>query len=116
MEGAIVATLEHRRDRGADLARMRLRTVAVRVLHDDALAAHGWEPDRVRREVCQVTPAAADAVLTVTDLAVKPCGDAAFSRDPGVERRFRDARAATSIEPAADSALELVARGRWRTA
>ncbi|HWO68119.1 MAG TPA: acyl-CoA dehydrogenase family protein [Umezawaea sp.] len=116
MEGALAATLEHRRDRTADLARMRLRTDAVRVLHDDAVAAHGWEPDRARRKVCQLTLAATDALLTVTDLAMKLCGDAAFRRDTGVERRFRDARAATAVEPTAESVLDLVARGPWRNA
>jgi alkylation response protein AidB-like acyl-CoA dehydrogenase len=44
------------------------------------------------------------------------CGDAAFRRDLGVERRFRDAPAATAIEPTAESALELVARTPWRDA
>lgn len=116
MEGALAATLEHRRDSTADLARMRLRTDAVRVLHDDAVAAHGWDPDRARRKVCQLTLAAAEAVLTVTDLAMKLCGDAAFRRDLGVERRFRDARAATALEPTAESALELAARTPWRDA
>ena len=110
MEGALAATLDHRRDPAADLARMRLRTDAVRVLHDYALAAHGWEPARARRKACQLTLAAADALLTVTDLAMKLCGDA----DPGVERRFRDARAATAVEPTADSALDLVARHPFR--
>jgi alkylation response protein AidB-like acyl-CoA dehydrogenase len=89
---------------------MRLRTDSVRVLHDDAVAALGWEPERARRKTCQLTLAAADAVVTVTDLAMKVCGDAAFKRDLGIERRFRDARAATAIEPTVDSVLDLAGR------
>jgi alkylation response protein AidB-like acyl-CoA dehydrogenase len=130
MEGAIAAALQHlagqepagqepagqeragqeRAGTRADLARMRLRTDSVRVLHDDAVAALGWEPERARRKTCQLTLAAADAVVTVTDLAMKVCGDAAFKRDLGIERRFRDARAATAIEPTVDSVLDLAGR------
>jgi alkylation response protein AidB-like acyl-CoA dehydrogenase len=115
MEGAIAAALQHlagqeRAGTRADLARMRLRTDSVRVLHDDAVAALGWEPERARRKTCQLTLAAADAVVTVTDLAMKVCGDAAFKRDLGIERRFRDARAATAIEPTVESVLELAGR------
>jgi len=39
---------------------------------------------------------------------MKVCGDAAFRRDLGIERRFRDARAAAAIEPTADSLLDSV--------
>jgi alkylation response protein AidB-like acyl-CoA dehydrogenase len=109
MEGAIAAAQQQAGPQ-KDLTRMRLRTDAVRVLHEDALAATGWEPERARRKTCQLTLAAAEAVVTVTDLAMKVCGDAAFKRDLGIERRFRDARAATAIEPTAESALELAGR------
>ncbi|HEX7302639.1 hypothetical protein [Lentzea sp.] len=41
-------------------------------------------------------------------LAMKVCGDAAFRRDLGIERRFRDARAAAAVEPTADVLLDSV--------
>jgi hypothetical protein len=37
---------------------------------------------------------------------MKVCGDAAFRRDLGIERRFRDARAAAAIEPTVDALLD----------
>jgi alkylation response protein AidB-like acyl-CoA dehydrogenase len=39
---------------------------------------------------------------------MKVCGDAAFRRDLGIERRFRDARAAAAIEPTVDSLVDSV--------
>lgn len=109
MEGAIAAARQHVTNQ-SDLARMRLRTDAVRVLHEDAVNAIGWEPERARRKTYQLTLAATEAAITVTDLAMKACGDDAFKRELGVERRFRDARAASAIEPTIDSTLELAAR------
>jgi alkylation response protein AidB-like acyl-CoA dehydrogenase len=121
MEGAIAASAahmagqvgEHRaRQVGtrADLTRMRLRADSVRVLHDDALAALSWEPERGLHKLFQLTVASAEAVVTVTDLAMKVCGDAAFRRDLGIERRFRDARASTAVHPTVDAVLDLAGR------
>jgi alkylation response protein AidB-like acyl-CoA dehydrogenase len=38
----------------------------------------------------------------VTDLAMRVCGGAAFRKEVGVERYFRDARAATIMAPTTD--------------
>jgi len=45
---------------------------------------------------------AAEAALQVTDLAMRTCGGAAFSRHLSVERNFRDARAAWVMAPTTD--------------
>jgi len=50
-----------------------------------------------------------EAAADVTDLAMKACGGAAFSRQLGVERLFRDARAGWVMAPTADHLLESAA-------
>jgi alkylation response protein AidB-like acyl-CoA dehydrogenase len=54
--------------------------------------------------------AAAEAVLEVTDLAMRTCGGAAFSRHLGVERNFRDARALAVMAPTNDVLLDFIGR------
>ncbi|WP_154697624.1 acyl-CoA dehydrogenase family protein [Lentzea guizhouensis] len=112
MEGALGAALRHLGGTDprtkADLARMRLRTDSVRVLYHDAISAVTWQPDRSAHRVRLLAVAASEAAVAVTDLAMKVCGDAAFRRDLGLERRFRDARAAAAIEPTVDTLLESV--------
>ena len=44
--------------------------------------------------VLECKAAAGEAAAEVTDLAMRVCGGAAFRKDVGVERLFRDARAA----------------------
>jgi isovaleryl-CoA dehydrogenase len=53
---------------------------------------------------------AAETALDVTDLAMKLCGGAAFRKELGVERRFRDARAARVMAPTTDALLDFVGR------
>ncbi|MEV6238460.1 acyl-CoA dehydrogenase family protein [Lentzea sp. NPDC051838] len=112
MEGALAAALGHLgggdpRTR-ADLARMRLRTDSVRVLYNDTLSAVTWHPERSVDRVRLLAVTATEAAVAVTDMAMKVCGDAAFRRDLGIERRFRDARAAAAIEPTVDVLLDSV--------
>jgi alkylation response protein AidB-like acyl-CoA dehydrogenase len=45
---------------------------------------------------------AADMALEVTDLAMRTCGGAAFSKHLPIERHFRDARAASVMGPTSD--------------
>ena len=60
--------------------------------------------------VLEVKAAAAEAALQVTDLAMKLCGGAAFRKELGIERRFRDARAARVMAPTTDALLDFVGR------
>jgi alkylation response protein AidB-like acyl-CoA dehydrogenase len=60
--------------------------------------------------VLEVKAAAGEASLEVTDLALKLGGGAAFRKELGVERRFRDARAARVMAPTSDALLDFVAR------
>ena len=60
--------------------------------------------------VLEVKAAAAEASVDVTDLAMKVCGGAAFRKELGIERRFRDARAARVMAPTTDALLDFVGR------
>lgn len=60
--------------------------------------------------VLQSRLAALQAAVDVTDLAMKACGGAAFSRHLGVERLFRDARAGWVMAPTVDHLHEFVGR------
>jgi alkylation response protein AidB-like acyl-CoA dehydrogenase len=94
----------------ADYARMRIRTDTIRGLLDDTLAAlEAGRADAMLR-VLEIKAAAAEAAVDVTDLAMKVCGGAAFRKDVGIERRFRDARAARVMAPTTDALLDFVGR------
>ena len=60
--------------------------------------------------VLEVKAAAGEAAVAVTDLAMKVCGGAAFRKELGIERRFRDARAARVMAPTTDALLDFVGR------
>ncbi|MEU4764356.1 acyl-CoA dehydrogenase family protein [Actinosynnema sp. NPDC023794] len=108
MCGAIDAVASHI---GAfDLIRMRLRADAVRVLHADAVAAVDWEPDRARRKLCQLAVHAAEALATVTDLALKASADTPPPARSAVERRFREATSLNTQPPTADHLTTFTAR------
>ncbi len=60
--------------------------------------------------VLQSRMAALEAAVDVTDLAMKACGGAAFSRHLGIEQMFRDARAGWVMAPTVDHLQEFVGR------
>ena len=57
-----------------------------------------------------VKAAASEAALQVTDLGMRACAGAAFSKQLGLERHFRDARAPAAMAPTADQAYEFIGR------
>jgi alkylation response protein AidB-like acyl-CoA dehydrogenase len=93
-----------------DFARLRLEIDRTRALLEDTLAAiESGRPDAVLR-VLEVKAAASEAALQVTDLAMKLCGGSAFRKELGIERRFRDARAARVMAPTTDALLDFIGR------
>ena len=94
----------------ADYAAMRLKTDAVRAFLADTLLALSTERDDATLRVLESKAVAAEAAIDVTDLAMKLCGGAAFRKELGVERRFRDARAARVMAPTTDALLDFVGR------
>ncbi|MDQ6616882.1 MAG: acyl-CoA/acyl-ACP dehydrogenase [Actinomycetota bacterium] len=94
----------------ADYARMRVATDTARSLLNDTLdAIESGRPDAMLR-VLEIKAVAAEAALSVTDLAMKVCGGAAFRKELGIERRFRDAQAARVMAPTTDALLDFVGR------
>jgi alkylation response protein AidB-like acyl-CoA dehydrogenase len=92
------------------LARARIRTDQARALLRDTLdAIEGGRPDAQLR-VLEVKASAGEAALEVTDLAMRVCGGAAYRREVGVERHFRDARAASVMAPTTDILQDFIGK------
>ncbi|HEY8271707.1 MAG TPA: acyl-CoA dehydrogenase family protein [Pseudobdellovibrionaceae bacterium] len=94
----------------AYVAKARIRADMVRTLRDDTVVAlKENRPDAMLR-VMQVKAAAADAALDVTDICMRVCGGAAFRKDVGMERLFRDARAAHIMAPTSDVLFDFIGK------
>lgn len=94
----------------AKVAAMRVKTDAARALVGDTLdALEGARDDAILR-VLECKAFASETAIEVTDLAMKVCGGAAFRKEVGVERHFRDARAATVMAPTTDTLYEFIGR------
>jgi alkylation response protein AidB-like acyl-CoA dehydrogenase len=92
----------------AYIARMRIKTDMVRGLLLDTLdALESGRPDTMLR-VLEIKAAAGETATEVTDLAMRVCGGAAFRKEVGVERNFRDARAATVMAPTTDVLYDFI--------
>ena len=94
----------------AYIARMRIKTDMAHALLGDTLAAiEGGRADAVLR-VLESKAAAGDTVSEVTDLAMRVCGGAAFRKEVGVERIFRDARAGLVMAPTSDVLYDFIGK------
>jgi isovaleryl-CoA dehydrogenase len=93
-----------------DHARMRVATDQAAALLGDTLDALEAGRDDAMLRVLEVKAAAGEAVIAVTELAMKVGGGAAFRKELGVERRFRDARASRVMAPTTDALLDFVGR------
>ena len=94
----------------ASLAQMRIETDRARahlVSVLDSLENPGPETQLL---VLEVKAAASEAAVQVTDLGMRACGGAAFSKHLGLERFFRDARAAIVMAPTSDQAYDFIGR------
>ena len=94
----------------ARLAEMSCRTEQSRALLGFTTRQMLAPNDQALLLVFQSRMAALEAALHVTDLAMKACGGAAFSRHLGVEQMFRDARAGWVMAPTVDHLQEFVGR------
>jgi alkylation response protein AidB-like acyl-CoA dehydrogenase len=94
----------------AYIARMRIKTDAARALLFDTIdAMETSRADAVLR-VLESKASAGEAATEVTDLAMRVCGGAAFRKEVGVERLFRDARAATVMGPTTDVLYDFIGK------
>ena len=93
-----------------ELARMRVDTDRNRAFLDDTLAAMAEGRADAMLRVLEIKAAAAEGAIDVTERAMKVCGGAAFRKEVGIERHFRDARAARVMAPTTDALLDFVGR------
>jgi alkylation response protein AidB-like acyl-CoA dehydrogenase len=93
-----------------DHARMRIATDQAEALLADTLTALSTERPDAMLKVLEVKAAAGESAAAVTDLAMKACGGAAFRKELGIERRFRDARAIRVMAPTSDALIDMVGR------
>ena len=94
----------------AHVARMRIQADAARALLEDTLAAlEAGRADAMLR-VLECKAAAGDAALSVTDTGMRVCGGAAFRKEGGLERVFRDARAASVMAPTGEALHEFIGK------
>ena len=94
----------------AYIARAKIQADSAAVLLEDTVAAiAGGRADAMLR-VLQVKAHAAESALQVTDLAMRVCGGAAFRKEVGIERLFRDARAASVMAPTSDVLYDFIGK------
>lgn len=94
----------------ARLAEMSVATEQSRALLGHTLREMAAPDDATPLWVLRTRMAALQTAVQVTDLAMKTCGGAAFSRHLGVERLFRDARAGWVMAPTVDHLADFIGR------
>jgi alkylation response protein AidB-like acyl-CoA dehydrogenase len=94
----------------ARLAQMQIATDSQQVFLGHVAAAMENPDPATMLAVLQSKAGAAETALQVTDLAMRTCGGAAFSRHLGVERNFRDARAASVMAPTTDVLYDFIGK------
>jgi alkylation response protein AidB-like acyl-CoA dehydrogenase len=94
----------------ARLAEMSVRTEQSRTLLGYTLGEVESPSETTPLFVLQSRLAALEAAADVSDLAMKACGGAAFSRHLGIERIFRDARAGWVMAPTVDHLQDFIGK------
>jgi alkylation response protein AidB-like acyl-CoA dehydrogenase len=84
------------------IARMRIKSDLSEALLGDTLAAIASNRPDATLRVLECKAAAAEAANETLDISMRVCGGAAFRKEVGVERLFRDARAAGVMAPTTD--------------
>ncbi|MCX4246799.1 acyl-CoA dehydrogenase family protein [Paraliomyxa miuraensis] len=94
----------------AYLAKGRIKVDMVRALLSDTLTAIETGREDAQLRVLEIKAAAGEAAIEVTEMTMRVCGGAAFRKEVGLERHFRDARAATVMSPTTDLLYEFIGR------
>jgi alkylation response protein AidB-like acyl-CoA dehydrogenase len=92
------------------IARMRVKTDAAAALLDDTVAAIEAKRADTMLRVLECKAAAGETATEVLDLAMRVCGGMAFRKDVGVERYFRDTRAAGAMGPTTDVLYDFIGK------
>ncbi|MGA2717140.1 MAG: acyl-CoA dehydrogenase [Bryobacteraceae bacterium] len=125
MAGGLRRTAEHagstrHSDTGASLAdlptirnyiaRMQVKADMSNALLSETLDAIAEQRPNATLRVLESKAAAGETANEVLDLAMRVCGGAAFRKDVGVERYFRDARAAGIMAPTTDVLYDFIGK------
>lgn len=94
----------------AYLARMRIKTDMVQALLSDTLTALETNRSDAALRLLELKAAAGEAATEVTDLAMRVCGGVAFRKEVGIDRHFRDARAASVMAPTTDTLYDIIGK------
>ena len=116
-EHLVSTGFEHDGSKLRDLPNLRARLAEMSVRTEQSRSLLGQTLDHIESP-SEVTPlfvlqsrlGALQAAVDVTDLAMKTCGGAAFSRHLGVERLFRDARAGWVMAPTVDHLNDFIGK------
>ena len=110
-------SLEHTGSKLRDLQNLRARLAEMSMRTDQSRSLLGFMLSQLAAPnemtplyVLKARMSALTTAADVTDLAMKTCGGAAFSKHLGVERIFRDARAGWVMAPTVDHLQEFVGR------
>jgi alkylation response protein AidB-like acyl-CoA dehydrogenase len=113
----VTGAFDYNATRLADLPNERARLAEMRIETDRARAYLVATLDAIEQpgpsttlHVLASKAAAAESALAVTDIALRACGGTGFTRSLGLERAFRDARAAAVMAPTTDLLHEFVGR------
>ena len=116
-EHLLTTCLEHTGQALAALPNLRARLARMQILVDshqsflEHVAASMANPGQdTMLTILESKAAATEMALEVTDLAMRSCGGAAFSRHLAVERNFRDARAGSVMAPTTDVLYDFIGR------
>jgi alkylation response protein AidB-like acyl-CoA dehydrogenase len=92
------------------LARMKLALDSAAAFLEQTLAAIEADSPSAMLAILGVKAVAGETALEVTDQAMRACGGAAFGRQLGLERNFRDARAASVMAPTTDILYDFIGK------
>ncbi len=82
----------------------------TRTLRNDTLSAIKENRADAMLRVMEVKAAAGESALSVTDICMRVCGGAAFRKDLGLEKLFRDARSASIMAPTSDVLYDFIGK------
>jgi len=94
----------------AQVARIQITTDAARCMIQEAVAAVEEGREDAMLRVLEAKAIAGENALQVTDGAMRVCGGAAFRKDLGVDRYFRDSRAANVMAPTTDQLYDFIGK------
>ncbi len=94
----------------AQIARMRIETDRARAHLGAVLDSLDAPGPATQLMVLEAKASGTETAASVTEMAMRTCGGAAFGGAHGIERLFRDARAPIIMAPTSDVAYEFIGR------